>query len=82
MKISSSITDVSGIKVGHETNVNALTGCTVILCEDGAVGGAISAEALLAHVRRIYCAQCTWLKKFMPSYWQAVQPMGWMQLPG
>jgi len=30
---------VSGIKVGHETNVNALTGCTVILCEDGAVGG-------------------------------------------
>ena len=39
MKISNSITDVSGIKVGHETNVNALTGCTVVLCEDGAVGG-------------------------------------------
>jgi len=34
-----SITDVPGIKVGHETNLEALTGCTVILCEEGAVGG-------------------------------------------
>ena len=34
-----SITDVSGILVGHSTNTDAATGCTVILCEDGAVGG-------------------------------------------
>jgi L-aminopeptidase/D-esterase-like protein len=34
-----SITDVKGIKVGHYTDHNALTGCTVILCEKGAVGG-------------------------------------------
>lgn len=34
-----SITEVPGIKVGHETNIDALTGCTVILCPDGAVGG-------------------------------------------
>lgn len=33
------ITDVPGIKVGQVTNESALTGCTVILCEDGAVGG-------------------------------------------
>jgi L-aminopeptidase/D-esterase-like protein len=33
------ITDVPGIKVGHATNKEALTGCTVVLCEDGAVGG-------------------------------------------
>jgi len=33
------ITDVPGIKVGHATDEEALTGCTVILCEDGAVGG-------------------------------------------
>lgn len=33
------ITDVPGIKVGHATNLEAITGCTVILCEDGAVGG-------------------------------------------
>jgi L-aminopeptidase/D-esterase-like protein len=33
------ITDVHGIQVGHAGNGSALTGCTVILCEDGAVGG-------------------------------------------
>jgi L-aminopeptidase/D-esterase-like protein len=33
------ITDVPGIKVGHAINKEALTGCTVVLCEDGAVGG-------------------------------------------
>jgi len=39
MKRLSAITDVPGIKVGHVSNFNALTGCTVILCEEGAVGG-------------------------------------------
>ncbi len=34
-----SITDVPGIFVGHQTNIEAATGCTVVLCEDGAVGG-------------------------------------------
>jgi L-aminopeptidase/D-esterase-like protein len=33
------ITEVPGIKVGHETDLDALTGCTVILCPDGAIGG-------------------------------------------
>ena len=33
------ITDVPGIKVGHYTNREAATGCTVILCEEGAVAG-------------------------------------------
>ena len=34
------ITDVPGIRVGHVTNLEALTGCTVVLCpKDGAVGG-------------------------------------------
>ena len=33
------ITDVPGIRVGHETNLAAGTGCTVILCETPAVGG-------------------------------------------
>jgi L-aminopeptidase/D-esterase-like protein len=33
------ITDVPGIKVGHYTDLNAATGCTVVLCESGAVGG-------------------------------------------
>src|SRR5437870_2374860 len=33
------ITDVPGIRVGHDTNLEAATGCTVILCETPAVGG-------------------------------------------
>jgi L-aminopeptidase/D-esterase-like protein len=32
------ITDVNGIKVGHFTDARRPTGCTVILCEAGAVG--------------------------------------------
>ena len=34
-----SITDVPGTRVGHYTDTAAATGCTVVLCEDGAVGG-------------------------------------------
>jgi len=33
------ITDVPGIKVGHYTDKEGITGCTVILCEQGAVAG-------------------------------------------
>ncbi|HEY8477098.1 MAG TPA: P1 family peptidase [Chloroflexota bacterium] len=35
----SGITDVPGLLVGHDTNLEAATGCTVVLCEEGAVGG-------------------------------------------
>lgn len=33
------ITQIAGIKVGHYTDLKAATGCTVILCEEGAVAG-------------------------------------------
>ena len=34
------ITDVPGIRVGHVTDLEVLTGCTVVLCpKEGAVGG-------------------------------------------
>ncbi len=33
------ITSVAGIRVGHAQDAEALTGCTVILCEGGASGG-------------------------------------------
>src|SRR4051812_39667069 len=33
------ITDVAGIEVGHDTDAEALTGCTAVLCRDGAVVG-------------------------------------------
>ncbi len=32
-------TEILGIKVGHEQNNEAATGCTVIICEDGATAG-------------------------------------------
>jgi L-aminopeptidase/D-esterase-like protein len=38
-KLQNSITDVPGVLVGHADDASALTGCTVILCGDGAVGG-------------------------------------------
>lgn len=37
--MSGQITDIEGIRVGHCTDLEALTGCTVLLCEAGAVGG-------------------------------------------
>mgnify|MGYP002640591662 CR=1 FL=1 len=37
--MKNSITDVPGIEIGHAQNEDALTGCTVILCKKGAVGG-------------------------------------------
>lgn len=33
------LTDIPGLTVGHWTNIEAATGCTVILCPDGAVAG-------------------------------------------
>jgi L-aminopeptidase/D-esterase-like protein len=33
------LTAIPGIRVGHASNFDALTGCTAILCEGGAVGG-------------------------------------------
>jgi L-aminopeptidase/D-esterase-like protein len=39
MPINDSITDVAGIRVGHWTNRRAATGCTVVLCPTGTVGG-------------------------------------------
>ncbi|MBU5313286.1 P1 family peptidase [Tissierella carlieri] len=33
------ITDVQGIKVGHVQSEEGMTGCTVVICEQGATGG-------------------------------------------
>ena len=37
--VQKGITAVPGIRVGHATDLEGLTGCTVVLCEKGAVGG-------------------------------------------
>ncbi|MDI6770910.1 MAG: P1 family peptidase [Anaerolineales bacterium] len=39
MKRRNSITDVPGLRVGHAQDDEALTGCTLVLCEKGAVAG-------------------------------------------
>jgi L-aminopeptidase/D-esterase-like protein len=33
------LTDIAGIRVGHVSDFDAVTGCTAILCEQGATGG-------------------------------------------
>jgi L-aminopeptidase/D-esterase-like protein len=38
-ELNNAITDIPGIQVGHAQDEIALTGCTVVLCESGAVGG-------------------------------------------
>jgi L-aminopeptidase/D-esterase-like protein len=52
MKRLNTITDVPGIKVGHASDFKALTGCTVILCEEGAVG-AVDIRGTAAGTRQI-----------------------------
>jgi len=33
------INEIQGIKIGHAEELEAATGCTVIICEEGAVAG-------------------------------------------
>jgi len=47
---ASSLTDVPGFRVGHATDSRGLTGCTVVLCGDGAVPG-IDVRGLAAGLR-------------------------------
>src|SRR5262245_3089485 len=49
-RAESSLTDVPGFRVGHATDRRGLTGCTVILCGDGAVPG-IDVRGLAAGLR-------------------------------
>lgn len=46
------ITDVPGIRVGHASDLEAKTGCTVILCEEGAVAG-VDVRGTAAGTRQI-----------------------------
>ena len=39
MNFGNSIADVNGIKVGHWTDEIASTGCTVVICPSGTIGG-------------------------------------------
>src|SRR5260221_9980070 len=37
--MNNTLTDVPGIRVGHAQDMEALTGCTVVLCPPNTVGG-------------------------------------------
>jgi L-aminopeptidase/D-esterase-like protein len=39
MMLTNTLVDVPGFKVGHATNLEAATGCTVVICPPGTVGG-------------------------------------------
>jgi L-aminopeptidase/D-esterase-like protein len=52
MRRLNAITDVPGIKVGHASDFKALTGCTVVLCEEGAIG-AVDIRGTAAGTRQI-----------------------------
>jgi L-aminopeptidase/D-esterase-like protein len=39
MSLNGTLTDVPGIRVGHATSLEAATGCTVIVCPPGTIGG-------------------------------------------
>jgi L-aminopeptidase/D-esterase-like protein len=39
MTLNNTLTDVPGILVGHQTHLEGATGCTVIICPSGTVGG-------------------------------------------
>jgi L-aminopeptidase/D-esterase-like protein len=39
MMMNQTLTDVPGVRVGHQTHLEGATGCTVVLCPPGTVGG-------------------------------------------
>src|SRR5258705_4671573 len=39
MTLNNTLTDVPGIRVGHQTHLQGATGCTVVICPPGTVGG-------------------------------------------
>lgn len=36
---SVNLSEIKGIRIGHDDNLDAATGCTVVICEEGAVAG-------------------------------------------
>jgi L-aminopeptidase/D-esterase-like protein len=52
MGMFGAITDVPGMKTGHYTDKQAVTGSTVILCEQGATAAEVVAEAIVRAVQK------------------------------
>jgi hypothetical protein len=78
MKRLNAITEVPGIKVGHASDLKALTGCTVLLCEEGAIGAVDIRGTAAGTGSSIPSPTSIWLIRFKPFSWLAEVPLGWM----
>ena len=71
---------IPGIRVGHATDATALTGCTVILPDTPAVGGAVEIDGLGRGRPRSSAPTSTWRGTSSPLWtawcWRAAAPMG------
>lgn len=75
--MNNSLTDIPGITIGHWTDLDAATGCTVILCPEGAVAGVDVGVVRPAHAELICSIQPVWWKRSTPFAWPAAAPLGW-----
>ena len=64
MTLGNAITDVRGIEVGQAQDEEALTGCTVLLCRQGAVAGVDVRGSAPGTARPICSIRSTWSKRF------------------
>jgi hypothetical protein len=78
MKRLNALTDVPGIKVGHASDLKALTGCTVILCEEGAIGAVDIRGTAAGQGRSMPSPTFIWWIKFMPFFWLVEVLSVWM----
>ena len=78
MNKHTSIVDVPGLKVGHAQDLEGMTGCTVILCPEGTVGGVDQRGGAPAPGKPICGGHL--VNHVMPSSWRG-SAYGWTLHP-
>jgi L-aminopeptidase/D-esterase-like protein len=73
--IHDSVIDIEGIQVGHAQNLEAMTGCTVVICKKGAIGG-VDQRGGAPGTRETDLLRPIWSQKSTPLSCAAVLPMG------
>ena len=76
------LTDIPGIQVGHASDYEALTGCTVILCERGAAGGVDVRGSATGTEDSACSTRCTSPNASMPLCSRAEARSAWKPPPG
>ena len=78
--MTGAITDVPGITVGHYTDREAVTGCTVVLCPCGALAGVdVRGAQRREQERPTLCVLCLLWARPMLSCLVVAAPLDWMQ---